>query len=219
MQPSQWEIVVLKPSPAFLTFIGSQLPNVILPEFRLLQTDNTSYVFQRQNSDEELLDEIERQYSKMFKHEIERWLGQQVYQDVKASFLDFLCCFKFELHSNLLVMEDSLLDGSQMMAVKPRTVFLKWVHANLQEMAGADVSISTKLDLSQWAENGTVVVKNLENVQDLKSFLRLNYYAIYEAEMQRMCDGLQDWLLVDSYQMFSRYFVVDMHTQLVHLMA
>lgn len=216
MQPSQWEIVVLKPSPAFLSFIASQLPEAALPEIRLLQTDNTGYVFQRQNSDEELLDEIERQYPRMFKYEIERWLGAQVYKDVSASFLDFLCCFKFEIHSNLLLMEDSLLDGRQMMCVKPRTVFLKWIRSKLQEVSG-DASVVTKTDVSQWTENGTAVIKNLENLYDLKPFLRLYYYSIYEAEMQRMCDGLQDWLTIDSYQMFSRYFVIDMHTQLVHL--
>ena len=217
MQPSQWEIVVLKPTPAFLTFIAAQLPEVKLPEFRLLQTDNTGYVFERQSSDEELLDEIERQYPKMFKYEIERWLGKQVYQDVKASFLDFLCCFKFELHANILLMEETLIDGHQMMCIKPRSVFLKWIHSKIQEISECDGAVMTQVDVSQWSENGTVVVKNLAHLHDLKPFLRLYYYPIYEAEMHRMCEGLVESPLVDSYQMFSRYFVVELHTQLVHL--
>ena len=218
MQPDHWEILVLKPSPAFLTFLSTQFPQAILPEFRLLQTDNTGYLFQRQQSDEELLDEIEIQYTKMFKHEIKRWLGdEQIVQDIKASFLDFLCCFKFEMHTNILLLEDSFLDGKQMLCVKPRSVMTKWLKETVMEGVDADDELMTHLDLGQWVENGTVLIKNLPSVYDLKPFLKSHYDAIYESEMVRLCDGLQEWPEIDSYQMFCRYFVVEYHTQLVQL--
>ena len=55
MKPSQWEIIILKPTRAFLSFLASQLPGVDLPELRLLQMDNTAYVMAKQESDEETL--------------------------------------------------------------------------------------------------------------------------------------------------------------------
>lgn len=217
MQPDQWEILVLKPTPAFLNYLQTQFPQAILPEFRLLQTDNTGYLFRRHGSDEELLDEIESKYVKMFKHEIKRWLGEnQISQDVQASFLDFLCCFKFEMHSHILLMEDSFLDGQQMLCIKPRSVMTKWIRSQFIN-EDSDGEVMTHLDVEQWAENGTVVIKNLASVYDLKPFLRLHYYPLYEAEMIRMCEGFTEWPEVDSYQMFCRYFVVEYHTQLIHL--
>ena len=53
MQPSQWEIIVLKPTAVFLSFLASQLPKVDLPDFKLLQTNNTAYVIRNQANDEE----------------------------------------------------------------------------------------------------------------------------------------------------------------------
>lgn len=217
MQPSQWELLVLKPAPAFLSFLSTQLPHVQLPEFRTLQTDNTGYVFQQQVGEAEWLDEIENHYVTMFKHEIERWLGRQIYQDAKASFLDFLCCFKFDIHSQILLMEEAVCDGRQMISVKPRTVLLKWIRSKLQEYPDPIVRAEMQETLVQWAEYGTVVIKNLEDVHDLKPFLKLHYDKIYAAEIQRFSESFIDWPEVDSYQMFCRYFAVELHTMLVHL--
>ncbi|MCX7114421.1 MAG: hypothetical protein NTW08_00675 [Gammaproteobacteria bacterium] len=218
MQPNQWEIIVLKPSPAFLSFIGSQLPELTLPEYRLLQTDNTGYVLQQQGSDEELLDEIERQYPKIFKYEIERWFGLHIEQDIKASFLDFLCCFKFDLHSHILLMEPTVVDARQMISVKPRSVLTKWVRSRLLECTESDDEVLTQVDMSQWGQDATVIVKNLDQVFDLKPFLRHYYNEIYEAEVCRIGEEGIEWPVIDSYQMFCRYFAVELHTQLVHLL-
>jgi hypothetical protein len=217
MQPNQWEIMVLKPAPDFLSFISSQLPQINLPDFRLLQTDNTGYIFQKQDSDEELLDEIERQYPKIFKHEIQRWLGDQISQDIKASFLDFLCCFKFAIHTHILFIEPSIADAKQMISIKPRSVLAKWVRAQLNEYASPEGTVYTPIDITQWSKEGTIVVKNLGQVYDLKPFLKLYYNEIYEAEMTRMGGCPMDWPMIDSYQMFCRYFAVELHTQLVHM--
>ena len=218
MQPNQWEIIVLKPSPTFLSFIASQLPHLTLPEYRMLQTDNTGYVLQQQGSDEELLDEIERQYPKIFKYEIQRWLGLQIEQDIKVSFLDFLCCFKFDLHTHILLMEPTVVDARQMISVKPRGVLTKWVRAKLLVYMENEGEVIQQVDISQWAQDATVIVKNLNQVYDLKPFLRHYYNEIYEAEVCRMSEAEIEWPVIDSYQMFVRYFAVELHTQLVHLL-
>ena len=214
MQPNQWEVLVLKPTPTFIPFLQSHFQDVPLPEFKLLQTDNTGYVIQKQNTEEALLDEIESQYLKMFRFEIKRWLKESVQSDIQVSFLDFLCCFKFELHSHMVLMEDALIDGRQMICLKPRSTLLKWIQSKYAEI---DFEVVTDLHVSQLAENGTVIVKNIENVYDVKPFLRLHYYTMFEAEMRRMCGEFSEALNVDSYQMFCRYFMVEYHSQLVHL--
>ncbi|OGV27545.1 MAG: hypothetical protein A3F18_08065 [Legionellales bacterium RIFCSPHIGHO2_12_FULL_37_14] len=218
MQPSNWQILVLKPTPAFLTFLSTQFNDAKIPEYRMLQTDNTAYVFPHQNSEEEFLDEIEAKYVNMFRHEIKRWLGEgQIAKDINASFLDFLCCFKFEVHTHLVLMEESLLDGNQMICIKPRTAMMKLIQDKLSSLNYGD-DLVTQQEITQWQENGTVIVKNLPSVYDLRPFLRLQYYNLYETEMLRMCSDVTEiWPEVESYQMFCRYFVVEYHSQLLHL--
>ena len=53
MQQSQWEAVILKPTSVFLSFLAAQLPQVKLPDLKLLQTDNTAYLMRKQENDEE----------------------------------------------------------------------------------------------------------------------------------------------------------------------
>ncbi|MDI9819470.1 MULTISPECIES: hypothetical protein [unclassified Legionella] len=216
MQPSQWEIIILKPTSVFLSFLASQLPDVDLPELRLLQTDNTAYAIARQNSDEETLNEIERHFTTMFRHEISRWLGEDARNEIEGSFLDFLCCFKFELHSHIVLMEPSLEKGKQLLRVKPRSVLLKWMKAAVE---GQDelINVLERVNLAHLAENATVVIKNFSKLSEIKPFLQNNYEPIFEAEMLRMCDNAAEWPVADSYQAFSRYFAIEIHTQLIHL--
>lgn len=216
MQPSQWEIIVLKPTPVFLSFLASQLPDIDLPELRLLQTDNTAYVITKQNSDEETLNEIERHFATMFRHEICRWLGEDARNEIEGSFLDFLCCFKFELHSHIVLMEPSIAAGRQLLRIKPRSVLLKWMKSAVEEQSDL-TSVLERVNLSHLAENATVVVKNFNTLNEIKPFLQHYYEPIFEAEMLRMCNRTEEWPAVDSYQTFSRYFAIDIHTQLIHL--
>lgn len=216
MKPSQWEIILLKPTKAFLSFLASQLPEIDLPELRLLQTDNTAYVIAKQQNDEETLNEIERHFPTMFRHEICRWLGEDARNEIEGSFLDFLCCFKFELHSQIVLLEDNLAEGQQMLKVKPRSVFLKWMKTAVEGESELSEIMET-VDVKQLAENATVIIKNFHTLANIKPFLQHNYRAIFEAEMMRMCEDPELWPAVDSYQAFSRYFAVDIHTQLIHL--
>ncbi|MDP3559214.1 MAG: hypothetical protein Q8R79_02520 [Legionellaceae bacterium] len=218
MSANDWEVVVLKPTSAFLSFIAEQLGAAALPELRLIQTDNTAYLIPAQLNNEVLLETLECHYKTIFSYEIARWVGQDVVTDIKASFLDFLCAFTFELHSNLLVMEVSSLLGRQLLRIKPRELLLKWMKAGHAELVD-NSDILNKINLSHITENATAVIKNFEKLSDVKPFLRHYYPSMYEAERLRIESyGLQHWPYIDSYQMFSRFFVVELHTRLVPIL-
>lgn len=216
MKQSQWEIIILKPTAVFLSFLASQLPHANLPDLRLLQTDNTAYAIAKQKDDEETLNEIERHFAFMFRHEICRWLGDEARNEIEGSFLDFLCCFKFELHSQIVLMEDTFDSGKQLIRIKPRSVLLKWMKTAVEDQPEL-TTVLENVSLSRLAENATVLVKNFKTLTDIKPFLKQYYQVLFEAEMLRMCDNDEQWPLVDSWQTFSRYFTVDVHTQLIHL--
>lgn len=216
MQPSQWEIIVLKPTAVFLSFLASQLPKVDLPDLKLLQTNNTAYVIRNQANDEETLNEIERHFPTMFRHEISRWLGVDARNEIEGSFLDFLCCFKFELHSHIVLLESDFREGQQLLRIKPRSVLLKWIKSAVQDDSEL-MSVLEKVNLADLAENATVIVKKFGELEEIKLFLRQYYPIIYEAEMLRMCERGEQWPYVDSYESFCRYFAVDIHAQLINL--
>ncbi|MDX2347156.1 MAG: hypothetical protein QNK11_09830, partial [Legionella sp.] len=102
MQLKQREVILLKPTPAFLSFLAGQLPEVALPNLKLLQTDTTAYTLPLHETEDELLDTLEANFLRMFQYEIKRWLGAEALLNLNASFLDFLCCFKFEMHSHIV---------------------------------------------------------------------------------------------------------------------
>ena len=216
MQQSQWEAVILKPTSVFLSFLAAQLPQVDLPDLKILQTNNTAYLMRKQASDEETLNEIERHFATMFRHEICRWLGEDARNEIEGSFLDFLCCFKIELHSHIVLLENSFEAGQQLIRIKPRSVLLKWIKSVVEEDDDL-IAVLNKINLADLAENATVIVKNFQKLTEIKAFLKQYFPLIYEAEMLRMCDRGEQWPYVDSYESFCRYFAVDIHTQLVHL--
>lgn len=216
MEQSQWEVIILKPTSAFLSFLAAQVPNVELPELTILQVDTTAYLIKKQVSEEATLDEIGRHYHQMFKHEISRWLGDDTRLQTKGSFLDFLCCFKFELHSQIVLMEPSIDEGHQLLCIKPRSVLIKWMKSSIEDKDEM-TNILERVNLSHLTENATVVVKNFRQSSDVNPFIKHHYRPIYDAEMSRMCDKVDQWPAVDSFQLFGRYFSVELHTQLVHL--
>lgn len=217
MQHSQWEAVILKPTKVFLSFLAAQLPQAQLPDMRLLQTDNTVYIIQRQSSDEDTLNEIERLFPVMFRHEICRWLGEDARNPIEGSFLDFLCCFQFELHNHIVLLENSFLEGQQLLRIRPRSLLLKWIRSVTEEQDDELISVIEKVNLSDLADNATVIVKNFQSLTDIKLFLKQYYPVIYEAEMLRMCDENEQWPYVDSYASFCKYFAIDVHTQIIRL--
>lgn len=216
MDRSQWEIIILKPTSVFLSFLAAQHPDVDLPEQSLAETDSTAYVIRRQPSEEATLDEIERHFPKMFRHEISRWLGPNVHSEIENSFLDFLCCFKFELHSQVVLMEPSMKEGQQLLCIKPRSVLLKWLKASIED-DDEMTSILERVNLSHLVENATVVIKNFKDIAEVQPFMDQYYRPIFKAEMLRMCDKEEQWPIVSTAQAFNRYFAVEIHTQVIHL--
>ncbi|QDP72993.1 hypothetical protein FOG18_10665 [Legionella israelensis] len=216
MQPSQWEVVILKPTKVFLSFLASQIGEENLPDFKTLQTDKTAYVIRKQDNDEATLDEIESHFVTMFRHEIQRWLGDEACNEIEASFLDFLCCFKFELHSQIVLMESSIKEGKHLLRIKPRSVLLKWMQSAV-ENDGELSDVLERVELSHLAENATVVIKNFADLREIKPFLKYYYMPVFETEMSRMCDNSEQWPVVDSFDKFNRYFAIEVHTQLIHL--
>ena len=102
MQESEQEVIVLKPTKQFLSFLLDQPSDIEWLDLQSFQKDTTAYTFPRHETDEGLLDEIEKHFPEMFQHEVERWLGKDASRNVSSSFFDFLCFFKFELHTQLL---------------------------------------------------------------------------------------------------------------------
>lgn len=216
MHQKQNEIVVLKPTLVFLSFLASQLPEHDLPSLKLLQTDNSAYVIHKQNSDEATLGEIEKHFTEMFRHEICRWLGDKAYNEIETSFLDFLCCFKFEFHSHIILMEPSIEQGHQLLTIKPRSVLLSWMKSAVEDQDDL-ANVMERVNLTHLVENATVMVKNFTSLKEIKPFLMQYYKPIFETAMSRMSTQSDQWPVVNSFQSFLRYFSVEIHTQLIHL--
>ncbi len=216
MRQKSYEIIVLKPTAVFLSFLASQLPGTKLPDLRLLQIDNTAYVLPKQNSDEATLDEIEKHFSKMFRHEICRWLGDNAHSEIETNFLDFLCCFKFELHNHIILMEPTIEEGNQLLLFKPRMALLNWLKSVVE---GQDdlVDVLERVELARLEENATVMVKNFSNLTEIKPFIKYFYHQIFATAMTRITNESAQWPEMDSFQDFREYFAVEIHTQLIHL--
>lgn len=217
MEQSRWEIIVLKPTSVFLSFLATQHPDIDLPDQRSAETDSTAYVIRRQPSEEATLSEIERHYQSMFKHEMNRCLGDGVRTNMAGSFLDFLCCFKFELHSQVLMMESSMQSTEQLLCIKPRSVLLKWLRSSIEDNDSELTSILERVNLSNLIENATVVAKNHRNLSDIKPFIKAHFKTFFHAEMSRMCDKEEQWPKINTVDAFEHYFSVELHTQVIHL--
>ena len=63
MKPSEWEVIILKPTPVFQAFIAAQCPDIDAPDLKTLQTDCTAYAIPKQANDEETLNTIESHYN------------------------------------------------------------------------------------------------------------------------------------------------------------
>lgn len=216
MQHSYREIVILKPTSVFLSFLAAQGPAAELPSLAILQADTTAYTISRQDGEEETLDEIERHFPEMFQYEINRWIGGHARTPIEGSFLDFLCCFKFEMHTQIVLMESSVEHGKKLLCIKPRSVLLKWIKSSAEEQEDP-CDVMERVTLSQLSENATVVIKNFEGQSDIQLLIEHHYRPMFNAEMLRMCDKTDQWPDVNTCRDFNEYFSVEIHTQLVHL--
>lgn len=218
MPQNQSDVIILKPTSSFLSFLSAHFPDAILPDKATLHRDLTAYTLPQQVSEEGTLMEIERHFLRMFQHEARRVLGTQATHDIDVTFLDFLCCFKFELHSNVVLMESSVSEGQHLLCVKPRSVLLTWIKSTLDDTDDL-APVLDKVNLAHLTDNATVLIKNFENHVDVSAFVRRYYRPLFKAEMFRLFDHVEHWPDVDSFPAFNRYFSVEVHTHLVHLHA
>ncbi len=218
MKKSQWEVFILKPTAAFRAFISAHLPELALPDLQLMQADTTAYLMNKMGDFEATIQEVERHYPAMFRHEILRCLGDDAanIDEIKTSFLDFLCCFKFESHSQIVLMEEKIAEGHQLLCIKPRSVFFKWVDETVKSHNEV-TNLLDRVSLPNVLEDATVVIKNFQKPSEVKPFIKHYYRPLFKAEMARMDDIASQWPVVDSFQKFNRYFAVEMHSQLIHM--
>lgn len=219
MQQCQREVIFLKPTSALLSFLAKHLPdNTPLPDLNIMQRDTTAYTIPVYESDDILLNTIEHHFSYMFRYELERWMGVEATLDIHATFLDFLCCFKFEVHSNIILLEPSMQHGKQLLRVRPRAMLLKKMQEIIEHGSeDDDVLVIDQLKLANLTENSTVVIKNFHDINQIKPFVQQFYRPIFKLEMMRMCEQREQWPEMLSFDTFNRYFLMDVHTHIIHL--
>ena len=208
------EIVVLRPTVVFFSFLASQLGQDKLPSFKSLETDNTAYLITKYANEEQTLDEIERIYSKMFRHEICRWLGKDARNPIEKNFLDFLCCFKLEFHSHLILLEPSYKQAQQGIQLRPRAKLLQWLKSLVEDQSDL-IAVVEQVKLSNLAENASVVLKNFNNLDEIKPFIKSYYKSLFNTAMSRITINSRQWPKVSSFHEFNQYFSIEIHTQLI----
>lgn len=209
-------IIVLKPTSYFLSFVSEQLPDFDLPDDDEIGTDDTAYSLPVHEDDEALLEYLEKSFSFMFRNEVIRRLGKRFASKIKADFLDFLCCFKFEVHTETVSEEASLDDCQQFVCVKPRVVDVEWAPPASEDNIEV-TDLLHNLDISTTNPSTSVVVKYFDKIADLKYLLKHYCRPLLKPDKKKKTAQIIQWPTVSSLQTFHKYFAVEVHTQLVHL--
>ena len=209
-------IIILKPTSFFTSFVAEQLPDFDCPNEEALEFDYTAYTIPAFEDDDALLGHLERLFPIMFRYETERLFGKDLAAQIIADFLDFLCCFKFEIHANSVMVETSIDDCQQLVCVKPRVIDLEWLpQTNDNQIELRD--ILQKLSLSQNAQTAPVLVKTFDKLGDIKPFVQRFCRPLLRQDFIKKAAQLIQWPNESSLQVFNRYFAIEVHTQLVHL--
>ena len=216
MEHRDCEVLIIKPTPVFFSSFKAEHPlaysSVALP----LPEDNTAYTLWKTSTEDELLEEIETHFQAIYKYEVSRWFGEPEHDEIHISFLDFLCRFKFEFHSQVVLMEPSIRAGKQLISIKPRSVFIQWMESAVADKE-EQTSILERLNLARLVNDSTVVIKNFSDEQESDQFMRHYYHSLLSVELSRMSNNEEQWPLVESFEAFNRFFSVETHTHLVHL--
>lgn len=216
MSQTKLSVLILKPTENFLGWIASQFPDVELPRLAAIQQDNTAYSIPRYIDNESFLETIETFYPLMLRHESSRLLGQVLSSHLTGSFFDFLCCFRFELHTEVMMMESNLGKRDSLLCIKPRTIELSCASSDTKH-SKAEEATEDSLQLSHFMDNTTALVKNFRDVSEVAPFIKHHYRPIFRQEMQRLSEDAQYYPVVNSFKIFTRYFNVEYHSQVVHL--
>lgn len=209
-------IIILKPTSFFTSFVAEQLPDFDCPIEEDLESDYTAYTIPACDDDEALLEHLERLFPFMFRYEATRLLGEELASKIQADFLDFLCCFRFEMHSQSILMEQSIQDCEQFVCVKPKVVDLEWLpEANADQIEIRDVLQA--LNASQQSQTASVLVKRFDKLADLKPLVQKYCRPLLKQDFMKKAAQLIQWPSASAMQTFNRYFAIEVHTQVVHL--
>ncbi|MCR9192643.1 MAG: hypothetical protein NXI01_08285 [Gammaproteobacteria bacterium] len=209
-------IIVLKPTSFFTSFVVEQLPDFDYPEDEEVDTDTTAYSLPVCEDDDALLEQLERLFPFMFRHEVTRLIGKTLASKIKADFLDFLYCFKFEVHSQSILTEASIDDCHQLVCVKPKVVDLEWMPSTEDDQIEVQGLLQT-LAAPKPAPEATVLVKRFDMRADVKPLVQRYCRPIFKHQLMQKAAQIIQWPTMPSLQTFNRYFAVEVHTQLVHL--
>lgn len=215
MSHNQSCIIILKPTSFFLSFVTEQLPDFEQVEESEASLDNTAYTIPSYSNDEALLEDLERLYPHMFRHEVTRLFGKDVAAKINADFLDFMCCFKFEVHEKPLLMASSIESCRRLVCLKPREISFDWMQTKGDDFIKVK-GVVQNLDIFRSFPAATVLVRTLDKL-DFKPLLQRYCKPLIKADLMKKAIQKIQWPTLQSWQMFNRYFAIEIHTQVVHL--
>ncbi len=213
MPQNDLSVLILKPTENFLEFLASQLPDIYLPTLSKIKHDSTAYSIPKCEDDESILNTVEMFYPLMLKHESSRLVGKHLSNEISGSFFDFLCCFKFELHTEVMSVNATIEGEEHVLCIHPRSVVVSIASENITKAEDTeDLSY-----ISNFTENTTALVQNFHDVSEIRPFMRNHYRPIIKQEMQRLSEYAQYCPVVSSFKLFSRYFDIEFHAHVIHL--
>ena len=216
MQENHYELIVLKPTRMFLFFLMAMRPDIKWPTLSVFQRDTTAYTLPKCHSDMAVLTEIENHFSQMFRHEVSRWLGDDLNHAIVDSFTDFLCCFKFDLHDNIMLMEKDIRMGKQWLCIRPRAIEVK-LRSSVVDVDSAG-GVFPRIHGFDASRQSMVIIKNFCTKRDIRPFVQRHYQPILNAKMSKpSLQGLSLHPDIKSYASFNRYFTCKAHSRLIHL--
>lgn len=211
MPQNELSILILKPTKNFIALISAQFPDFYDSDSSLPCLNNMAYSIPKCHDDESVLNVLENFYPLIFQHELNRLVGNKVSERIDATFFDFLCCFKFELYSDVVMMDTTKDNAERVLCVEPRSVSL---FCSPQASQVTREKLSLKPSLNHYT---TAWVKSFRDETEIDLFLKHHYRPILQEEMKRFSNDAAYLPVVNSFKLFTRYFDVKWHAPLVRL--
>jgi hypothetical protein len=209
MKEDKKELVVLTPQPAFYSFVCNHLPIKAQPQIELFNIDQTAYFIDAHASVNAVVDEIEKNFSRILLYEARRWLGRYFQFDKPPSFYQFANWFDLQFHQNVYALKSDEHQGAlHGVQIKPKDKLLPYIQGNglLPEF------LSKKIVLSQVQENASFFLHRLETLSEVSQFLSSNYRMLSEFEKRRL--ALKKLPKMDNFSAFQHFFEVSLHQRI-----
>lgn len=215
MKYKEANILILKPTVKFISFIQLNLPNLDWTSLEDLKFETTAYVVRDIQNDDDLLIELERMYLLIFNTEISKILGKKLAKKINCSFFDFLNCFKFEIHKKAALTNLITNDRQQVASIKPKSVSI-----NVPIIAGKTnlMDICEALEQVNLASKQQIIVKGFNQVEELFDFIKRYYKFIFNFKFN-ICssDIANKFNIFSDLKLLRRYLKVEMHSDSLHV--